>query len=665
MRDQASWDKSSVKWWLEEDPADSLWSTLKRIRDRQSWRLRSDDLSLRLYADCKYVGYRSNDGTYESEDILQSRQGENVIRAIVRTLHSKVCRHRPRPVILTDGASWTEKHRAELLDIWVNGKLAEIRADWDIFPMAILQALILGTGIVRSYGDPEKGAWLEVIPAYEVFVDDGDARYGTPRSIYFVRVVDRDVLAATFPDAEEIILKADPASAQKEWGDALGRWDDDLDNNRILCVEAIHLPSSKNSDDGDRTMAVQGGVIFREKWKRDHFPCAFIHGERRPMGFWGIGIGEDLAGAQLEHNRTIASRQEMIRLLSVPFWLVERGSKVVKSHISNLIGRIVEYSGNKPELVTPQAVPAELWRHAETVKKGMFEARGVSQLTAQAIKPAGLNSGRALRTYTDLESELLVDLIRSYERLVLDCAHLLIEEQEELGKEYADQAVTVIGRGKIDRISWKDANMPSDSFRIQIVPASSLSATVSGRIEDIFDLRDLGAITDPEEIRDLLDLPDLKRHKRKSMAHRELLEMVIEKKILGEGIWVQPEPFWDLELAMKLGLQNLLEAQLYEDAPSDRLELLAEWTAMCEKMIRDPYGTTEANTGQLPPPEAVPPALPPGPEAMAPGGALMPPEALPGMPPQPLPTDVLAGTGAPPVAPAGPPTLPPNPTGLG
>lgn len=640
-------DVIGKRWWKEKDDhvvVSELWGLLRRLRQRQSWREQSDELALRLYSDLKVVGYRSMHGAYEVADVIDSRMGENVIRNIVRTLHAKTIRHRPRPMVLTDGASWGLKHRAELLDTWINGKLFELRADTEIFPQAVLLSLIIGTGVVRSYGNPESGACLEFVPTYEVIVDDSEARYGQPRSIYLVRVYDRHVLLEMFPDKAEIIDKAGTATNQREWTNQLGRWDADRDLDLIVIIEAFHLPSSKTAKDGRHVITTDYGCLLDEPWVRDHFPLAFIRGERRPLGFWGIGVAEDMAGAQLELNRTILARQEMIRLLSVPFWLVERGSKVVKSHISNLIGRIVEYTGTKPELVTPNAVPPELWEHGDRLKKSMFEARGVSQLTAQAIKPAGLNSGRALRTYTDLESELLVDIIRNYEQLVLDCANLLIEEQVELGDKYSDQAVTVVGNGKIDKITWREAKMDPEDYRIKIVPVSSLSATVSGRIEDLYDLKDLGVIQDPEEMRDLLDMPDLRRQKRRSMAHRELLEMVIEKKILGEGTWVTPEPSWDLQLAMKLGLQILAEAELYEDAPEERLDMLREFIDSCRQLLdfatqqpapppSPPLTGAEGLSGMPLPPGVVPPpaGLPPAPP---PGGLAVPPVG-PGLPPGP------------------------------
>src|SRR5512139_3630173 len=109
----------SRRWWLTDGDtqiANEVWSVVRRLKDRQSWRSQSDELSLQLYSDMKMVGYRAMSGSYDVSNVLDSRMGENIIRNIIRTLHSKAIRHRPKPVVLTDGASWKLKHQAELLD---------------------------------------------------------------------------------------------------------------------------------------------------------------------------------------------------------------------------------------------------------------------------------------------------------------------------------------------------------------------------------------------------------------------------------------------------------------------------------------------------------------------------------------------------------------------
>lgn len=599
-------DESERRWAYATDPSGPLWSTVRAIRNKQTWRRQADELALRLYSDMRYVGYRSQSGNYQLADILDTRLGNNLVRSICRVLNSKVARRRSRPYVVTNGAQWRQRTTAENLEKWLIGKLHDLKADEELFPLFRLHAMTFGTGCLRSYGDPDKGAMLECIPTNEIVVDDSEARYGTPRNLYFIRVFDAGVLKARFPDKADVINNAIGRNQQldSDWSQGVGAWDHEPTSDLVVIIEAYHLPSSPSADDGRYVVSTHNGVLQDVKWKRDHFPCAWMRRELRPQGFWGIGVPEDIAGAQIEAQRTALARMEMLDLLSTPYWLVERGAKVVKSHISNLVGRVLEWtstgSGLKPELVAPQAVPAELWQHESVVKQTAFESQGVSQLTAQMLKPMGLNSGKALRAYTELESELLSDLMANYENGILQSCHLLIEEQMELAQAAADaedgsdlaerlknQKVTYVGAGEIERIAWTDIDIRNDleNYIIEILPASAMASTLSARIEDVLDLQNLGAMTEPDEVWDYLDMPDRRRMRRKHLSHKHLLQKVIEHRIIDKGESVPPEPTWDLELAITLALKSINELQLYEDAPADRLELLRIFVEMCRKTL--------------------------------------------------------------------------------
>ncbi len=184
-----------------------------------------------------------------------------------------------------------------------------------------------------------------------------------------------------------------------------------------------------------------------------------------------------------------------------------------------------------------------------------------------------------------MESELLSDLTASYEDALTRICELMVRLQCEVGKQ-GKHEVTFVDTTGIERIEW-DAKVQAhiDSMHIEILPASSLSATLSGRIEDVFDMRDLGLLTDVEETWDYLDMPDRRRVQRKHLSHRKLLEKIIELQIIKRGQSIQPEPTWDLKLAYELTIKATNELELYEDAPQDRLELLREFSVKCMNLM--------------------------------------------------------------------------------
>jgi hypothetical protein len=591
-------------WYSAEDPTASLWSLVRSLRTRQTYRHQADDLALRLYSDMRYVGYTSASGSAVVDDVLESRVGENVIRAITRALNSKLARRRSRPYIVTNDANFSQRMTAESLEKWLIGKLRDQHADEEKFPLFRLHALTFGTGCIRTYHTPERGACMEVIPTNEIIVDEGEAKYGDPPNIYFMRTASINQLKFDYSDKLDVIKQSTTGpSAFDGWGTSTAAWDRDQSSDLTPLIEAYHRPSGPGASDGRHVIASTGGILLDEPWKRDHFPLVWMRGELRPMGFWGIGVPEDLAQTQIEITGNAIARREVIDLLANPYWLVERGMKVGKAAISQLIGRVMEWtstgSGQKPELVVQPAVPPDLWTQGEALKKTAFETKGVSQLSAQMLKPAGLNSGKALRAYNEMESELLADLMNEYEYALLKVCELLIEEQIELSEElkaakergeeideYATK-VTYVGDGEIERIDWNDIDLKDDldNYVIEILPASAMATTLSARIEDVMDMKDLGVLSDAEEVWEYLQMPDRRRLQRKKSSPRRLLERIVEIRIVKRGEDVQPEPTWDLAGAIDMAFSAIKELELYEDAPEDRLELLRMFIVKCNALI--------------------------------------------------------------------------------
>lgn len=584
-------DEAERYWFNAEDPTDSLWAVVRGLRNKQTWKRRSDELALTLTCDMRYVGYHAKTTNYNMQEVIESRLGANVVRPIIRVLDAKIARRRSRPYVVTNGASWRQRNAARNLERWLLGKLRDIKFDAELAPTLRMQTLTYGTGCIRVYGDEKLGAQAEVIPADEIIIDDSEARYGAPRNLYFVRAVDVGVLKAQYPDKKAIIDKAnEDYSVSQEWASNVGAWDLDTNiSNLAIVIEAYHLPSGPDTGDGRYDVVCSAGPLHSSEWKRDHFPCVWMRRERRPRGFWGIGVPEDVAAIQIELSRSSLARQEMIETLAMPYWLIERGMKIMKSRISAIIGRIVEWtptgSGNKPELVANNAVPQELWVHDDNLKRNAFESTGVSQLSAQMLKPAGLNSGKALRAYSEFESELLTGIMNEYDNVILNLCELLIEEQVELGDAVHGQEVSYVGNGEIESIKWDKKLLKDLKYIIEILPASALASTLSARLEDVYDLRDLGVVTDPDELMDYLDLPDARRMQRKHLANEQLLDKVIEYRIIENGEWVEPEPTWDLEAAMDKALWAADALELYEDAPQDRIELLRQFILNCQLLL--------------------------------------------------------------------------------
>ncbi len=393
-------DEDERHWAYAKDPTAPLWATVKAIRSRQSWRQQADELALNLFSDMRYVGYRAGTAGITARDILDSRLGDNVIRSITRAMNSKLARRRSRPFVVTNAGSWEQRNLAENLEKWLVGKLREQKADSVKFPLFRLHAFVFGTGCLRVFVDSQQKVCLEVIPTNEMLVDPSEARYGDvePPNLYILRSVSLRRLYNDYPEHKDILDRMVVGSSSDEWSGAIGAWDKESSSDVVPVIEAIHLPSGPGAKDGRRVIAVSQGCLVDEPWEYEDYCCAWMRREVRPAGFWGIGVPEALAQKQIEMTHTAEARREMIELLANPYWLVQKGHKVDHHAMSTAIGRIVMYTstgdGSRPELVVHNAVPQDIWTHSDKLKQSCFEDEGVSQLAAQMLKPAGLNSGR-------------------------------------------------------------------------------------------------------------------------------------------------------------------------------------------------------------------------------------------------------------------------------
>lgn len=586
-----------------EGPHGDLLPRIQRIRARQSYRTAMDWLFQRLYADLRYVGYESAAAPWEVLDLLDGRLTENVTKTIVDTAHAKLDKIRVMPVADSVGGDWDLQYTVANLNHYMSGRFAEL----EVFPRASrgkLHGLIYGTGLAKVWYDRiAKRPAVDIVPAPECWVDPSEARYDEPRTFWQTKAIDRGVLAEMFPDYEEQIDKAQGVSglqAEQVWTSI------DTASDMIVVAEVWHLPPR-----GRRVLFLDNVTLANEEWKRDTFPFARFRWGMRPYGYWGIGLCEELLGLQLEHNRVTQARQEAVRYLSAPYVLMERGAKIIKSHMSDLIGRIIEYTGTAPQVVAPEPIAQGFLDHGDRCKRAMFEDTGISGLSAMMQKPPGLNSGRAIRNYVDLESERFIRALHESEEFMLRIARLLLDEEHEHGKG----TVLYESPEGVERVEWPD--IARDQYRLRIEPVSALSQTFAGKIEDVYDLQGLGLAKDPGEVRDLLGIPDLRRNRDLSQAHRDLLQQILEQRLMRDGDYVEPEPFWNLALGRDLAVNLLARAQL-KGAPADRLELLRTWIQACTERLE---AAKQAAAGP-----------PPGPQNGAAAPALEAPAPLPQQP---------------------------------
>lgn len=524
----------------------------------------------------------------------------NVSQACVDTLAAKISKNKPRPDFQTTGGSWKDQMKARRLNRWTTGFFYEVDAHRRM-KRVFVDGEVFGKGFLHVFPKEGRLAVERVLPS-ELYVDDADGMYGEPRQLLRRKLVQREVLAAKFPKkAAEIMKLPTPASLM---GDGITM------QPMVEVWEGWHLPSSKTAKDGKHIIATQNCELFCEEWKLDSFPFVFLASKDRVVSFWGKGTVESLVGIQLELNRLMRSISEQLRRKGKGRTYVERGSKVTPAHLTNGIGDVVEYTGKPPTTDNSNVVSQEEFAQIDRLYQKAFQEVGVSELSAAARKPSGLDAAVALREYSDIESERFALKHQAWDAAHMDLAlvaiRLITKQYPELQKSYK---VKVPGRRKAYEVDWKDINLDEENFVMQVFPASSLPQTPAARKQFVKELEADGMISKAVAMR-LLDFPDVDSEMDLGNAAIDDVDATISS-ILDEDKpkLLAPEPYQNLQLLLQRTLANYLFCRHFEDIEQERVDMLRSLIDMTTKLLTpEQLSTMPPGPPQMP--GAPAPALP-------------------------------------------------------
>lgn len=612
---QSNKDYFNKYWWKSPKsdlPAD-ITGCIKFLQQHQGARITQQLISARLYGNVGLMGLNglSYSKMASVQNSLRDRISYNVVQSCIDTVASKIAKNKPRPMFLTSGGDYKLQRRAKKLNDFVDGIFYENQA-YDLGQRVFIDACVFGDGVIKVYCENGRVKFERVLSG-ELYVDEMEAFYGRPRSLHQVKTVDRQVLLDSFPRHAKAIkecnaAKADDAASNPSVSDS------------IQVRESWHLRSGPTASDGRHVITIDNVVLLNEQYDRDQFPFAFFKWTPRLYGFWGQGLAEQIQNIQLEINKLLWVIQRSMHLAGTFKVLLENGSKLVKEHFNNDIGALIMYSGQKPEYIVPPIVPSEVYAHLQTLKNAAFEQAGVSQLSAASKKPEGLDSGKALREFNDIESERFLMVGRCWEQFFLNLAHLAIECAKEAHEEEGEYKVKVPGKKHIQEIEWSDVELSEDDYVMKMFPVSSLPQDPAGRLQTIQEYAQAGYIS-PRTARRLLDFPDLDAVEQLFNATEDYLHEILEKMTESDDddAYTPPEPFDDLKLARELALEYYARGKC-SGLEEDKLENLRRFIAQIDVLEGSVMQSMPTAAG----PEAGMPGAPPADPNATPQSDLVP-----------------------------------------
>lgn len=489
---------------------------------------------------------------------------ENVIASTVDTVTAIVSTSDVRARFLTDGADWATQRRCRHLE-WYAEELVKLVGILPRCRDAFREAAKKGNGLVKIHA-PMGRLVAEHVLVENVIADGNECRDGrSPRQLHQWIYVDLEEMIGRFPRRREEIerARANRANRARRTRKFL-HVDTDVE-----ALESWRLPTGTKGDPGYRpgrhTIVVDGATLLDEPYTHPGFPFALITWSKRTHSWYGISGAERIAGIQRALNRRNWQIERQLDQAAVPTTYVRPVDAALAQKKSRVNGYAIA-KGDWPVTIAAQAVSGETYQSRIELRESAHAEFGISQMAAQASKPAGLDSGVAMREFHDQTTQRFAPQERAFETLVLDAVELAIAICKDLG----DKAPTVQRKSRFGkkRIPWAQVHMPD--VKVQIAPASNLGRTAAGRAQLVLELAQAGVIN-TETTRRLIKHPDLERELSLYTAALESIEHCLDE--IADGATIMPEPFMNLDMIEWRGQAEYLIWQT-DGAPEDRLEAL-------------------------------------------------------------------------------------------
>lgn len=570
------------EFWKADDPGKAAVTLARRIQFDQRHRYDRYVRNACLYGDEALQGLDPD--AYDRVDNEAPRLSINVVKNVCDAYQSEMTQSVPKTTFLTEGGMWEQKERAEGLGFFCEGAFeqTDFYSHWR---QNVLDSAIHGTGLLHI-DDAPFGLYVNRLYCWEHLVDSASAYKGNPR-IHFIRYFeDRERLIERFPKAKATIAATEPATSDDRWSYWVTRAASDL----VLVTESWVLPTAQGRGNGVHIVGVDAGTIGKRKYEAPFPPIVPIRRAKAPMGFYGLGIAQNLEGLQVEINEILLDIQEYMHRIAKPKWFVNKEAKVIKTQLDNAIGTIVEWGpkGSPPEIRVPQGMPPDVFRHLWELYAKAFEIEGISQLAAQAQKPAGIEAAAALRELSMAQSKRNVVALKESEDYCIQASKLYIEAAKRIARNGNSGLMVRSARKTYFKVSkWANVEMNDDQYMVRAYPSNALKGTPAEKVNQVYDWVKLQLLNGPDGkpdatlIRQLLDFPDF-GSQLLDAPYESAMATVAE--MLETGAYIPPHPNMDLNRAKTYAQAKWCDGYANK-MPLEKLLLIDRFIDECISLI--------------------------------------------------------------------------------
>ena len=431
----------------------------------------SPTLSIDNMTDDACVGYYQQH-TFDINDDTTSSVQENVIRSCIDTLTSKIASQKVRPFINTVNGTFKQLQIAKQAQDFFDSLYDEQNIN-KIVSDAFRDACVFDRGII--YVDVADKKVYKVFP-WQVYVDPREASYNRLTQITWKQEQFPVSLLPIKVDNDEM----ETVTYYQYW---------DLNKGKHY----FWIPELDKYEE--------------EKWDGGCLPFLFLNYASPVKATTSQSVVDLLYGIQMEIDCLLNKVKDASQLCSPMQYFVPEGSNIKANKLTNRVGEVYTYSMPPNVTASPITVSTtpfmdpQWMQTVETLKQHAYEMVGISQLSATSQKPQGLNSGVALNTIEDIESDRFETQLNSVIHIYIDLAKLMIQlfPPEE----------DILPRNRMrSNIKWADIVQARDEICIQFSAADKLSNDPSTKLQQLQALYAAGLIPQ-SHIAKLMEIPDI------------------------------------------------------------------------------------------------------------------------------------------------------------
>lgn len=308
---------------------------------------------------------------------------------------------------------------------------------------------------------------------------------------------------------------------------------------------------------------VNGTKVEEKRYTPDILPIVPIYYSAPLFGLRTYSLVDALEGIQEQIDIISSKIAASAEMTSANTTYVVEGSSLKAQDIDNRTGNIYTVkmpvgSSTIPVMsVTPPAMDSSWQQLLDMYVDKAYEITGISKLSAQSKKPSGLDSGAALATMEDIESERFQTQLDNYISSFKELTKLMIEV-------LPDDVDILPADIYTSSYKWKDIKKLMHTMKINFAADSALSKDPSEKLKQISQISQIGAI-DINELIQQLDSTDLEGAYKEASSKINAIEKCLENAI-DKGDYTIPA-FVSYQDLYKKVLSE--ESQLYSSMTDD------------------------------------------------------------------------------------------------